>query len=201
MAAPTVTAEAPVTGRPGRAWLARAHAGGWLLLLPALVALLILFVAPLLNIVVDSFTEPEPGLANYVGLFTDGYTIRVLGRTLLVALVVSVIGVLLAYPYAYAMTLVGPTTRALMITVVLIPFWTSMLARNFAWLVLLQDGGVVQDILRPLGLGDVRLLGTPMAVGISMTQVLLPFLAAEPRGLALGAALAALTVQIGRAHV
>ncbi|MGI5149745.1 ABC transporter permease subunit [Plantactinospora sp. CA-294935] len=175
MAAPTATAEAP-TRRLGPARLDRAHATGWLLLLPSLAALLLLFVLPLVNLVVDSFTEPTTGLGNYASLFTDGYTIRVLGRTLLVALVVSVVGVLLAYPYAYAMTLVGPTMRAVLVTIVLVPFWTSMLARNFAWLVLMQDGGAIQQILRPFGLGDVTLLGTTLAVGISMTQVLLPFL-------------------------
>jgi putative spermidine/putrescine transport system permease protein len=140
------------------------------LLLPALIALIILFVVPLANVVIDSFTEPTTGLGNYTSLFTDGYTLRVLGRTLLIALTVAVVGALLAYPYAYAMTLVGPMMRAVLVTVVLVPFWTSMLARNFAWLVLLQDGGVVQHIVgRPL-------LGTSLAVGISMTQVLLPFM-------------------------
>ncbi|MDQ7910444.1 ABC transporter permease subunit [Phytohabitans sp. ZYX-F-186] len=176
MSAPTATAGAPTTGRPAPAWVGRAYASGWLLLLPSLVALVVLFVVPLASIVVDSFTEPSTGLGNYSSLFTDGYTIRVLSRTLLVALVVSVVGVLLAYPYAYAMTLVGPTMRAVLVTVVLIPFWTSMLARNFAWMVLMQDGGVIQDMLRPFGLGDVTLLGTTLAVAISMTQVLLPFL-------------------------
>ncbi|AGZ41419.1 ABC transporter permease subunit [Actinoplanes friuliensis] len=176
MAVSTATPEAPTTGRLGPARAGRARWAGWLFLAPALIALVVLFVVPLFSLVVDSFTEPETGLGNYASLFTDGYTIRVLGRTLFIALVVSVIGALLAYPYAYAMTLVGPTTRALLVTIVLIPFWTSMLARNFAWLVLLQDGGVVQRILTPFGLGDVRLLGTPLAVGISMTQVLLPFL-------------------------
>ena len=176
MAVSTATPEAPATGRPGPARAGRARPSGWLLLAPALIALALLFVLPLATLVVDSFTEPETGLGNYASLFTDGYTIRVLGRTLLIALIVSVIGLLLAYPYAYAMTLVGPTMRGVLITVVLVPFWTSMLARNFAWLVLLQDGGVVQDLLRPFGLGEVRLLGTSTAVGISMTQVLLPFL-------------------------
>ncbi|WP_327004749.1 ABC transporter permease subunit [Dactylosporangium sp. NBC_01737] len=176
MAVSTATPEAPATGRPGPARAGRVRPRGWLLLAPALIALALLFVLPLATLVVDSFTEPETGLGNYASLFTDGYTIRVLGRTLLIALVVSVIGLLLAYPYAYAMTLVGPTMRGVLITVVLVPFWTSMLARNFAWLVLLQDGGVVQDILRPFGFGEVRLLGTSLAVGISMTQVLLPFL-------------------------
>jgi putative spermidine/putrescine transport system permease protein len=178
MAVDTATPGAPVTGRPGpaRTGVTRARSSGWLFLAPALIALLVLFVAPLASLVVDSFTEPETGLGNYTSLFTDGYTLRVLGRTLVIALIVSSLGALLAYPYAYAMTLVGPTMRAVLVTIVLVPFWTSMLARNFAWLVLLQDGGVVQDILSPFGLGDVRLLGTPLAVGISMTQVLLPFL-------------------------
>src|SRR5690606_4417175 len=83
---------------------------------------------------------------------------------------------LLAYPYAYAMTLAGPTMRAVLVTIVLVPFWTSMMARNFAWMLLMQDGGVIQQMLRPFGLGDVTLLGTTLAVIISMTQVLLPFL-------------------------
>ncbi|WP_238013248.1 ABC transporter permease subunit [Dactylosporangium sp. AC04546] len=176
MAASTATAEAPATGRLAPARRGRVRARGWLLLLPSLAALVLLFVLPLLSVVEDSFTEPTTGLGNYASLFTDGYTLRVLGRTLLVALVVSVVGALLAYPYAYAMTLVGPTMRALLVTIVLVPFWTSMLARNFAWLVLMQDGGVIQRMLRPFGLGDVTLLGTTLAVGISMTQVLLPFL-------------------------
>ncbi len=172
----TAPPEAPPAGRPGPARAGRARTTGWLLLLPALITLVILFVVPLLSVVVDSFTEPEPGLGNYASLFTDGYTIRVMVRTLLVALVVSVVGVLLAYPYAYAMTLVGPTMRAVLVTIVLIPFWTSMLARNFAWMVLMQDGGTIQQFLRPFGLGHVTLLGTTTAVAISMTQVLLPFL-------------------------
>ncbi|GAA0930418.1 ABC transporter permease subunit [Pseudonocardia zijingensis] len=175
-AAPPATADPPAGERAATGLLARAHAAGWLLLLPALVALLFLFVLPLLTVVIDSVTDPSLGLGNYASLFTDGYTLRVLGRTLLVGLVVAVVGVALAYPYAYAMTLVGPTMRGVLVTVVLVPFWTSMLARNFAWLVLMQDGGVIQSFLGLFGLGGVTLLGTTLAVGISMTQVLLPFL-------------------------
>jgi putative spermidine/putrescine transport system permease protein len=176
MAAPTATAEAPPTGRLAPTRAGRGRAAAWLLLLPSLIALAVFFALPLLNVVIDSVTDPDLGLGNYASLFTDGYTLRVLGRTLLVALVVSVVGLLLAYPYAYAMTLVGPTMRAVLVTIVLIPFWTSMLARNFAWMVLMQDEGLIQRMLGPFGLGDVTLLGTTTAVGISMTQVLLPFL-------------------------
>ncbi|GIH24136.1 ABC transporter permease [Acrocarpospora phusangensis] len=168
------TVSAPL--RTGLSPAGRRRAAGLLLLLPALVALTLFFLLPMLSILLDSVTDPEPGLANYVSLFTDGYTLRVLGRTLLVALLVTVAGLVLAYPYAYLMTLAGPALRAVMVTVVLVPFWTSMLARNFAWMVLMQDGGVVQGFFRLLGLGEVTLLGTTTAVTISMTQVLLPFM-------------------------
>ncbi|MEV4075590.1 ABC transporter permease [Nonomuraea fuscirosea] len=172
-AGPAVPAgRAPARPRPA----ARRRAAALFLLLPALVALGVFFVLPLLDIVMRSFTDPEPGVGNYLSLFTDGYTLRVLGRTLLVALIVTVAGVLLAYPYAYMMTLASPTTRAVMVTVVLVPFWTSMLARNFAWMVLMQDGGVVQGLLSLVGLNGVRLLGTTTGVAVSMIQVLLPFM-------------------------
>jgi putative spermidine/putrescine transport system permease protein len=155
---------------------ARRRTAALLLLLPALVALTLFFALPLVDIVLRSVTEPEPGLGNYLSLFTDGYTLRVLGRTLLVALVVTVVGVLLAYPYTYLMTLAGPTVRAVMVMVVLVPFWTSMLARNFAWMVLMQDGGLLQDLFGLVGVDGVRLLGTTTGVAVSMTQVLLPFM-------------------------
>jgi putative spermidine/putrescine transport system permease protein len=166
----------PPPSRRGLSPAGRRRAAGLLLLLPALVAHTLFFVYPLLSNLVDSFTDPEPGFGNYAGLFTDGYTIEVLARTLLVSLVVTAAGVLLAYPYAYLMTLSGPTTRAVMVTVVLVPFWTSMLARNFAWMVLMQDGGLIQRALGLVGLGHVRLLGGSVAVAVSMAQVLLPFM-------------------------
>ncbi|WP_412516001.1 ABC transporter permease subunit [Actinomadura madurae] len=148
-----------------------------LLLLPALVALTVLFALPLINVAWQSFTDPTFGIDNYTSLFTDGYTLRVLGRTVLTALVVTFVGMVLAYPYAYAMTIVGPTARAVLVTVVLVPFWTSMLARNFAWLVLMQNDGVIQKyLLAPFGFGDTVLLGTNTGVAISMTQVMLPFM-------------------------
>ena len=89
-----------------------------LLLLPAVVVLAVLFAFPLLYVAVQSFTEPSFGLGNYGSLFTDGYSLRVLGRTVLTAVAVTGVGLVLAYPYAYAMTIAGPTARAVLVTVV-----------------------------------------------------------------------------------
>jgi putative spermidine/putrescine transport system permease protein len=166
-------------GRPARPRAAereaRSRTATLLLLLPAVVASLLLFVYPLTRIVVVSVTEPAIGLGNYLELFTDGYTLRVLIRTLWVALAVAVLDLLMAFPFAYAMTVCGPRTRAVLFTIVLIPFWTSALAKNFGWMILFQRGGLVDRFLQAtLGI-DHPLLGTTPAVLIAMSQVLLPF--------------------------
>jgi putative spermidine/putrescine transport system permease protein len=87
-----------------------------------------------------------------------------------------VVAFLLGYPYAYFMTRVGDRARAILLVVVLIPFWTSVMARNFAWIVLLQRGGPVHSVLEFVGLGEVQLVGSTIGVTIAMSQVLLPFM-------------------------
>src|SRR5690606_23562691 len=66
--------------------------------------------------------------------------------------------------------------RAFLIVIVLIPFWTSVMARNFAWLTILQRGGPVDLALEAIGLGDIQLVGSQVGVTIAMSQVLLPFM-------------------------
>ena len=61
--------------------------------------------------------------------------------------IVTLVCLVLAYPYAYWLTVVSPRTRALLLVVVLIPFWTSLMVRTFAWQILLRDQGVVNDLL------------------------------------------------------
>lgn len=145
----TPRAPGPAPGPDGRRAPARAPRrpalGGrsrqLLLLAPAALMLLVFFAYPLAGIVWQAFTDPEPGLGNFGDLLSDPTTTRVVGRTLLTSLVVAVATLVLAYPYAYLMTVSGPRTRAVLMALVLLPFWTSLMARNFAWIVLLQDGG------------------------------------------------------------
>ncbi len=162
----------------GRLWR-QLRRSGLLLAAPALVLLTLLFFLPLLRIVWQSFNEhptlvggPEHflGIGNYKTLFTDGYTVRILIRTLIIGLIIAAVTGLFAYPYAYMMTIVGPRTRAILVTLVLVPLWTSNLARSFAWVVLLQAHGPVDNIFH------VVLKGTPVAVTLAMGQVLLPFM-------------------------
>lgn len=164
----------PVAGRAAR--VRRRRSTLLLLGLPAVVVLLVFFVVPALRLFWLSVSTPDPGLGNYAGLAADGVAATVVLRTLGMAVLVTAICVLCAYPYAFLMTIVGTRWRAVLTALVLLPFWTSLMARTFAWVVLLQDTGPVNGLLAALGLGPVRLLGTPTGVSIAMAQVMLPFM-------------------------
>jgi putative spermidine/putrescine transport system permease protein len=159
-----------------RAGRLRPPSRNWLLVVPALALMAVVLLVPIGQSLYRSFTEPNAGFDNYVNLFTDGITLTVLGRTALVALAVTVCTLLIGYPYAYLMTRVGPRARAALLVVVLIPFWTSVMARNFAWIVLLQRDGPVDRLFELFGIHGVVFYGTGVGVAIAMTQVLLPFM-------------------------
>ncbi|AXH34295.1 ABC transporter permease [Humibacter sp. BT305] len=148
----------------------------WLLLVPALALLAVVLLVPLIQSLIRSFGLPGFTLDHYASLFTDGVTMTVLGRTAATAAVVTVVAFLLGYPYAYLMTRVGPRARAVLLVIVLIPFWTSVMARNFAWIIILQRGGPVSNVMEFFGAGDVVLQGSVVGVTIAMSQVLLPFM-------------------------
>jgi putative spermidine/putrescine transport system permease protein len=154
----------------------RAPRRSWLLLIPALGLLSVVLLAPLAQSLLRSIGTPDFTLQHYAGLFTDGVTLTVLGRTAATAAVVTVIAFLLGYPYAYLMTRVGPRLRGVLLVIVLVPFWTSVMARNYAWIVLLQRGGPVDSVLDFLGADNVVLQGSVVGVTIAMSQVLLPFM-------------------------
>lgn len=149
---------------------------GWALMLPAVAVVIIFFAVPVVLLSARSFLEPEPGFGQYVQLFSDKTSITILIRTIVVALLVTVVTLLLSYPYAYLMSITSPRVRALLLFLVLLPFWSSLMARSFAWIVLLQPQGPVAGALRAIGLEGIPLLGSQVGVTIAMAQVLLPFM-------------------------
>lgn len=145
-----------------------------ILLVPAIVGFIFLFAYPMVGVVRDSVSLPVSGLDNYKEMFTDGYTMRIIIRTLWVALLVAIIDVALAFPYAYMMTICGPRWTALLMIVVLIPFWGNATAKNFGLMVLFQREGLIQDFTSWFG-WDHALIATRPGVIIAMAQVMLPF--------------------------
>ena len=153
----------------------RAPSPQWLLVLPALTLLTVILFVPLGRSFARSVGAPDWTLEHFRTLFTDGVTLTVLARTAGTAAVVTLITFLLGYPYAYLMTRIGPRMRGLLLVIVLIPFWTSVMARNFAWIVILQRDGPVHSFFGLFGL-DVVLYGSVAGVAVAMSQVLLPFM-------------------------
>lgn len=147
-----------------------------LLTVPAVLLLILAMGYPLAMVVIRSFAEPSFGLQNYVWFFSTPANLTVLARTFSIAAWVTLVCVIAAYPYAYLMTAVGPKWRLVLILCVLVPFWVSGVVRTLAWVVLLQDSGVINTALQALGFDGIKLIRTPVGVVIGMAQVLLPFM-------------------------
>ena len=104
--------------------------------------------------------------------------LQLYGRTLGMALVITVLCIVLGYPLAWYLSQ-APTRKAnLLMILVLLPFWTSLLVRTTAWIALLQTNGVVNSVLQALHIIDapLELLYTQTATIIAMTHILLPFM-------------------------
>ncbi|WP_413628920.1 ABC transporter permease [Herbaspirillum frisingense] len=102
----------------------------------------------------------------------------IFGRTLWMSAVVTLITLLLAYPLAYWLSTMSERRANLLMILVLIPFWTSILVRVAAWIVLLQSEGLVNKALMLAGLtqSPLELVFNRVGVYISMTHILLPFM-------------------------
>lgn len=98
-------------------------------------------------------------------------------RTFGISLLVTVVCVLLAYPVAYTIARLRAPWSSIALTLVLIPFWSSVLVRSTAWFVLLQREGPVNQALLWLGVLDApaQIVGTRIAVVLALVHVLLPF--------------------------
>jgi putative spermidine/putrescine transport system permease protein len=114
-----------------------------------------------------------------IGMPTDqAIYIDVLMRTFKVSLTVTLLCIVLGFPVAYLLATQPPRRANLLMILVLLPFWTSLLVRTAAWIVLLQEHGIVNNALIWLGIIDtpIRLIYNRIGVYIAMTHILLPFL-------------------------
>jgi putative spermidine/putrescine transport system permease protein len=136
----------------------------------------VVFAIPLALMAVRSLTDPSPR-TYLVFAETDVY-VRVLWHTIVVAVITTLVCLLLGYPYAYAMHHASRRLAPVLTIALLLPFWSSVLVRAYAWLVLLRDTGVINSLLLWTGLiaKPLPLVRTTTAVVIGMAHILLPFM-------------------------
>ncbi len=150
----------------------------WLLIAPLIVVLIFAFFWPITNLLSRSFFNPDFSLDKYETLVSHSLYWRVFGRSIWISLACCVICLVIGYPVAYAMARLKGWQALVVAACVLVPLWTSVLVRSYAWIFLLQRNGVVNSLLQDLGIigAPLRMLYTEGAVLIAMTHVLLPFM-------------------------
>lgn len=170
----------------------------WLALSPTYLIIGLFMMIPLCIMIGISFMEqnvyggvhPNLSTAAYQqilfevdfddNLVFDPAYLMIIGRSILLAGIATLITVCIGFPVAYYIARQDERRRNLLIFLVTLPFWTNMLIRIFAWLLILGRGGIIDMPLRFLGLlgpdGSVGLLYTPTAVVIGLTYTYLPLM-------------------------
>lgn len=163
--------------------------GGWRLstgyawlLLPPTIFLLAFFIWPIIKVVTRSVTDPVLGWSNYRQIIESPVYLRVLWNTIETAGVVTALCLFIAYPIAYAMAHARGLRLAVIAALVIIPLWTSVVIRSYAWMVVFQRQGMLNDgIIGALALfgidsQPIRFLPGSIAVYVGMVHIMLPFM-------------------------
>jgi spermidine/putrescine transport system permease protein len=181
-----VTAVAASDRAPGRRRrLGLPAVAGSAFVVPGVVWLAIFFVVPLAFIFVVSLGSrnelnqivlDNPSLANYEKAFNPIF-LPTLFQSLFYAGATTVLSLVIGLPVAYWISRYGGRHKALLLILVMLPFWTSYLIRTYAWMIILRDQGVVNSILQGIGLTSepIILLNTDFSVILGMTYGFLPF--------------------------
>jgi putrescine transport system permease protein len=115
---------------------------------------------------------------NYAFLFTDKLYFKAFLNSLKVAFVSSIFCLLIGYPMAYGIARSRPAVRNVLLMLVVLPFWTSLLLRVYAWIGLLKANGVINNVLMSLGVihEPMTMLYTPFAMYVGIVYSYLPFM-------------------------
>jgi putative spermidine/putrescine transport system permease protein len=162
------------------------YAGGFFLLAPLLVFLIIFYVIPFVNMLQESFrfsyidTQTGDGLTlhQYIKTWTSSRIGRVMERTFRMSLLTVVITLLVSYPIALLMLRLKSRLLTIILLVIFISLASSLIVRNYGWVVVLADKGALNVFLQALGLIDepLRLMFSETAIVIGLVHFSIPFM-------------------------
>lgn len=155
------------------------HTSMLLLLTPALVMVVVLLIMPLCWLAFQSVqTEEGFSLANYIRIFQESIYWDTFALTFKISFLVTILSIVMGFPIAYAASCLQGFWANLILICVILPFWTSVLVRAYAWLVLLQRRGLVNQTLMDLGIIDqpLTLMHNTTGTVIGTLHVMLPFM-------------------------
>jgi putrescine transport system permease protein len=133
---------------------------------------------PLFDWIGEKVLQIKLNFGNYAFLVEDNLYWKAYLNSILVAGVSTLLCLLIGYPMAYAIARSSPSTRNVLLLLVILPFWTSFLLRVYAWIGLLKNNGLINNALIALGVIDqpIQMLQTDFAVYVGIVYSYLPFM-------------------------
>lgn len=131
---------------------------------------------PMLEWVEEGIVHIKVVFDNFLYLWEDDLYVTTYLNSVKISTVSTILCLLIGYPMAYAIVRSSHTTKHILLMLVILPFWTSFLLRVYAWMGILADQGLINDIIKWFGFEPVRLLYTQTAVYIGIVYTYVPFM-------------------------
>ena len=147
-----------------------------LLSTPYIIWMVVFTLIPLGVVGYYALTDPNTGEFTWANLLNLQMYLPVLWQSILYSIISAFICLLLGYPVAYYIAHCKPLTQKLLYMLVMLPMCMSFLLRTLAWVGLLQDTGIINNILEAIGLPRLRMIRTPGAVILGMVYNYLPYM-------------------------
>ncbi|MBQ8297301.1 MAG: ABC transporter permease [Ruminococcus sp.] len=142
---------------------------------PYLVWMVIFIVVPLLMVAYFAFTN-ESGGFTMENISNVGQYANIFVRSIWLSVIATLICLLIAYPVAFTLSRMEKHKQGTMMMLVMLPMWMNFLLRTYAWMTLLGNNGIINNILGFFGLGPFKLINTSGAVVLGMVYNYLPFM-------------------------
>ncbi|RWH31397.1 MAG: ABC transporter permease subunit [Mesorhizobium sp.] len=148
------------------------------LALPVLIVLVVVFGIPLVQLFLTSLNAPMFSVSNYLRFLQDPANVRVVLQTVQISVIATAACLIVGYPTAYLIVAAPKRLRIVLIVLVMIPYLTSGLARTYAWIMILGDSGLINNLLLQFGIisSPLLLIYNRMALYVGMVHIMLPMM-------------------------
>ncbi len=144
---------------------------------PHMVWSVLFIIAPLIFVLYYSFTDSQGNftLDNIKSIFNQKYVV-IFVNSVTLAVIATLICLVIAYPLAYIFSRMRERWQKVAILLTILPLWMNFLITTYSWMTLLEDTGVINTILKKIGLNPIHMINTPGAVVVGMVFCFLPYM-------------------------
>jgi len=142
---------------------------------PYAVWMSIFIIVPMVLVVIFAFTDKN-GAFTFKNIAEVGQYSNVFLRSIWLGALATVISLVLGYPLAYIISHIGARRQNMMVMLVMLPMWMNFLLRTYAWMTLLEDNGIINNLLASFGMGKLHLINTQGAVVLGMVYNYIPYM-------------------------